>query len=58
MNVNNGHYYNYYADKKKRNQKKPVQTPIEKEPDLLDEITIIANTIDKRLSFIEQLQLG
>lgn len=59
MNVNNGHYYNYYTDKKKhtsRQVKQPIQpTPTEKKLDLLQEIMMIANKIDARLTFIEQL---
>mgnify|MGYP001238523953 CR=1 FL=1 len=56
MNVNNGTYYTYYQDK--RNYA-PIQTvrkkPVEKKLDLLEEVTILANSIKDRLAKIDTL---
>tara|TARA_B100000519_G_C14245242_1_gene439533 strand:+ start:2252 stop:2428 length:177 start_codon:yes stop_codon:yes gene_type:complete len=56
MNVNNGTYYNYYQDKANY---APVRTirkkPVEKKLDLLEEVTILANSIKDRLYKIDNI---
>jgi hypothetical protein len=56
MNVNNGTYYNYYQDKVNY---APVRTirkkPVEKKLDLLEEVTILANSIKDRLYKIDTI---
>jgi len=56
MNVNNGTYYNYYQDK---GNYAPVQNirkkPVEKKLDLLEEVTILANSIKERLYKIDTI---
>ena len=56
MNVNNGTYYTYYQDKGKY---APVRTarkkPVERKLDLLEEVTILANSIKDRLAKIDTL---
>lgn len=57
MNVGNENQYRYYRPPIKR-QQQPVQPPVEENPkefNLLEYVTRLANSIDKRLTKIETI---
>jgi len=58
MNVGNSNYYHYYQKPRVEIYppvERPTVQPVQQELDLLQQVTILANSIDARLTTIEQL---